>query len=31
VARASIEKNGAPLAGIGAEGPAIAIPSKVIA
>ncbi|HWY62355.1 MAG TPA: patatin-like phospholipase family protein [Rhizomicrobium sp.] len=30
-ARASIEKNGAPLAAIGAEGPALAIPHKVIA
>ena len=29
VARASIEKNGAPLASIGAEGPAMAIPSKL--
>jgi NTE family protein len=29
VARASIEKNGAPLTSIGAEGPAMAIPQKL--
>ena len=29
VARASIEKNGAPLTSIGAEGPAMAVPSKL--
>ena len=29
VARASIEKNGAPLTTIGAEGPAMAVPQKL--